>query len=505
MSVTLIREALAKPLPTVKTNLPFRLPALDWLSFPVFAACVFAFFVYFLVPGSMADPDIWWHLRNAEWQIAHHAFLHQDVYSFTAQAAPWMNHEWLAEIPFYVGWRLLGPRGVYLVTLAAIECILLAVFFRAYNYSRSVPAAFITSAAAVFLSTVSFGPRTLLFGWICLVLELILLERFQAEGRGLWALPPLFLLWVNLHGSWVIGLVLFTGFLACQYARPTPNGLAWFPPSSKRQRKLLRATLLSLAALFVNPYGWHLVFYPFDLAFRQKLNIANVEEWRTLDFHSPRGRILLVSLAILFLMQIWRKHQWRLHDLFFLAVGIYASFTYSRFLFLAAILVMPLVAKSLGRPTFKTKEGNQPWLNLLILAAVFAVMVQRFPTRQSMQTKESAYPREALTMLNTFHPQGRVFNEFLWGGFLDFNARHIPVFVDSRVDIFEYNGSFRDYLDIIRMSDSLALLDRYKIRYVLYEKDSPLAYLLEHTEGWKVDYQDATTILLERSPQLTLD
>ena len=503
MSVTLIRESHVEPAPDAKIKRPSGLPSLDWLSFPVFTACVLACFVYFLVPGSLADPDIWWHLRNAEWQIAHHAFLHQDIYSFTAQGAPWMNHEWLAELPFYLGWRLLGPQGVYLVTLAAIECIQLAIFFRAYKYSRSVPAALLTSAAAVFLSTVSFGPRTLLFGWICLIVEIILLERFHAEGGSLWALPPLFLLWVNLHGSWVIGLVLFAGFVACQFARPTATGLAWSLPTRQRRCHLLRTGLLSITALFANPYGWRLVFYPFDLAFRQKLNIANVEEWRTLDFHSPRGRILLVSLAILFLMQIWKKHPWRLHDLFFLGIGIYASFTYSRFLFLAGILVMPLVAKGLSRPTFKTTEGNQPWLNLLILAAVLPVMIQRFPTQQSMQRKEVAYPRQALSMLNSFHPQGHVFNEFLWGGYLEFNARHIPVFVDSRVDIFEYNGTFRDYLDIIRLNNSIALLDHYKIRYVLYEKDSPLAYLLKHTEGWKVDYEDGTAVLLERSPQLT--
>ena len=139
---------------------------------------------------------------------------------------------------------------------------------------------------------------------------------------------------------------------------------------------------------------------------------------------------------------------------------------------------MPLVAKSVGRATFKTKEGNQPWLNLTILLALIPLLAQRFPTPESIRRKEVAYPREALSMLAAFKPEGRVFHEFLWGGYLDFNARQIPVFVDSRVDIFEYNGTFRDYLDIIRLNDTLALLDRYRIRYVLYEKDSPLTYLL---------------------------
>ena len=66
-------------------------------------------------------------------------------------------------------------------------------------------AAFVASSLAVWLATVSFGPRTLLAGWICLVAELLLLELFR-EGRDwLWCLVPLFVLWANLHGSWLIG------------------------------------------------------------------------------------------------------------------------------------------------------------------------------------------------------------------------------------------------------------------------------------------------------------
>jgi hypothetical protein len=92
-----------------------------------------------------------------------------------------------------------------------------------------------------------------------------------------------------------------------------------------------------------------------------------------------------------------------------------------------------------------------------------------------------------------------VLNDYLWGGYLIWNARQIPVFIDSRVDIFEYNGVFADYLDLIGLRNSLAVLDKYNIRYVLFRKDSPLAYLLMHTSGWKTRYTDSTAVLLERA------
>lgn len=72
------------------------------------------------------------------------------------------------------------------------------------------------------------------------------------------------------------------------------------------------------------------------------------------------------------------------------------------------------------------------------------------------------------------------------------------MFVDSRVDIFERNGVFLDYLNAQKLRGSLAILDKYSIRYVLFERKAALSYLLEHTPGWKIDYQDPTTILFER-------
>lgn len=79
------------------------------------------------------------------------------------------------------------------------------------------------------------------------------------------------------------------------------------------------------------------------------------------------------------------------------------------------------------------------------------------------------------------------------------HTSNIPVFVDSRVDIFEYEGTFKDYLNAIGLKGSLSVLDKYNIRYVLFQKDAPLVYLLEHTGGWTVNYEDETTVLLERS------
>jgi hypothetical protein len=470
-------------------------------GFPILLAVLFALVVFLAIPKTIADPDIGWHLRNAEVLLQTHTFLHQDLYSFTTAGKPWMDHEWLAEIPFYLAWRAFGARGIYLVTVVAIETILLGILGLAYLESGSIKAAFVVSFAAIFLAGVSFGPRTLLFGWIFLVLELSLLKKFLQGRDFLWGLPLVFLLWVNTHGSWMIGMVLLAVFAASGWVQGGWGSIVATRWSRPQARKLAWVSLLSTLALFVNPYGWRLVLYPFDMAFHQKLNIASIDEWRSVDFHSPRGKIVLAVMAGAILLQLVRRRHWRLHEVLFLLIGAYAALTYSRFLFLAAILIVPLLAKDFSRHLPYYAERDKPWLNAAIMLGAVVPMVYLCPSnRQLDQRNVDIYPSEsAQAYLQNFHPQGKVFNDYLWGGYLICNVRQVPVFIDSRVDVFERNGVLADYLHVIRIEDSLQILDKYSIRYVLFENHRPLMYLLQPTSGWKVDYQDDTAILFERT------
>lgn len=456
--------------------------------------------VYLVFPKTIADPDLGWHLRNAEYMVHQHKFLRQDLFSSTTFGDPWMDHEWLSELPFYLGWKLSGMRGVFLATIVLIETVLLGIFRLAYEHSGCAKSAFIVSVLAIVLASVSFGPRTLLFGWICLIAELMILLRFR-NGRDLtWLLPPLFMVWVNLHGSWMIGLVLLGLFVVCGLVGGE-WGLVHARCWSRRERQQLsRIIFLSVLALFINPYGWRLVFYPIDMAFRQKLNIGHIEEWRTLDFHSPRGKIVLGIIAAAILLQLVRRRKWRLDEICFVLVGIYAGLTYSRFLFLSAILFCPLLSSDLSGWMPYRAERDRPWLNAGLMACCFVAIVLQFPTEKQLQKVGCGqYPCEALNYLRNFHPEGKVFNDFRWGGYLIWNTPQIPVFIDSRVDVFEHHGVFADYIHAVQLKDSLQILDQYKVRYVLFERNTPLTYFLAHVPGWKIDYQDSNTVLFERA------
>jgi hypothetical protein len=183
----------------------------------------------------------------------------------------------------------------------------------------------------------------------------------------------------------------------------------------------------------------------------------------------------------------------------FLLLAFYSAITYSRFMFLGGIVLAPLLARELNLLPDYRREIDKPILNAILIAALAAICVWIFPSEKYlMERTVQNYPVKAVPYLQQFHPEGRVFNDYLWGGYLIWNVRQIPVFVDSRVDIYDHRGVFADYLDAMGVKQPIEILDKYHIRYVLYSKASPLAYLLLHCNGWKVNYDDGTTVLFER-------
>jgi hypothetical protein len=342
----------------------------------------------------------------------------------------------------------------------------------------------------------------LLFGWLCLLAELSILQRSTTHMRALWALPPLFAVWINTHGSWMIGLVVYVVFTAANAVRVDVGNL-WSPgmqwPDLRRRILVL---VLSVLALFVNPYGWRLVVYPFDLAFRQKLNVANVQEWHTIDLHTPRGKLVLVSMVLLAIWQIVRPRRWKLADLLLVLLGVYSGFTYSRFLFLLALLAVPSIAATLSLDNAPRQEKNRGLLNAAGMLFLLAMVWSSLHHRQGPDPRAGQpLPVDFGPAVAALPPSARVFNEYTWGGRLIW-TNHLPVFVDSRVDIFEYNGTFKDYLDIVHLNNSLDLLDKHRITHVLFPADAPLVYLLQNTSRWKTIEQRDGVVLLARSPAL---
>jgi hypothetical protein len=478
-------------------------------SFLTMLAFLLVTLEFIMTRGSVVDPDIWWHLRNAEYLFQHHQFPRADMYSFTVAGHPWINHEWLSEIPYYLAWRAAGLSGVDAVMFATVSLIFLGLLYLAYMETGHFKASIGACCFLTFIASVSFGPRTILFGYLYLVLLLIILQRFRQKGNApLWLIPPLFCLWANTHGSWSLGLIIFSiitaaGFVQGSWGRV--DAQRWTP---SQMGKLVVTGIASVAALFVNPFGWRLVFYPFNMAFRQKLNISHVAEWVSVDFHDVRGKFVLALLLTLLVTALLRRTRWQLAELGMVLFALYSGLTYVRFLFLLAILIAPVLARAVEFVPQYRPEADTPLINAFVICLMIGSVVHYWPTSAEMQKSVAEkYPTQALSYLKAHPPDGPMLNFYSWGGYLGWNDRDLKVFIDSRVDIFEYAGVLKDYLDLLNLEHSGAILDKYKIRYVLFPRpggysESALTYVLEHDSSWKVIYKDNLTVLLERSADI---
>ena len=454
-----------------------------------------------LVGWHLNDPDIWWHLRNAQYLFQHHQLPSHDMYSFTVAGHAWVSHEWLSEIPYYFAYRAFGLSGLKAMTFVVLDVIFLLLLYLCYQESRNFKASIVACLFATMIATVSYGPRTILFGYVYLVILLIVLQRFRQRGDApLWVLPPLFCLWINTHGSWSLGMILFaligiSGFVDGTWGRIESR--RWTP---SQQRKLIVTAAFSIAALFINPFGWRLVFYPLDLAFNQKLNITHVAEWITVDFHTVRGKLVLVLMIGLLLSALMRNRRWNLGELLIFLFALYSGLTYVRFLILLGIVVAPVLAQTLDFiPRYRPHEDT-PKVNTCVILILIGAMVYAWPRSAKVEKSvNEEYPSGVLPYLQAHPLQGNMLNYYLWGGYLGWHNPQIKVFVDSRVDIFEYEGVLKDYLDILSLNNIENIVQKHKIRYVLFPPGEGFTYALQHDpQHWKLLYQDKVCLLFEK-------
>ena len=468
---------------------------------PVLCLCLIVLVISVLTPLRIGESDIWFHLRNARQLLTSHAFLHQDIYTFTSAGTKLLNHEWLSELPYYFGYKSFGILG-----LSAVNALVLCLVFGGTYYlacrrgANCVDAALLT-VAGILLGLSSSGPRMHHFGYLCLIVLLIALERFQQTGKGLWLVPPLFAVWINLHGSWVFGFVLMGIYLVSGLVKKNQGRVAAEPWDPGQFRKLLAVMLASALALLVNPYGYKLAWYPFDLLFRQQANMANVVEWQSVDFNTFYGKLALCMLFLVLGIGLFSDTRWAVRDVLMATFALWTSLAHVRFLQFAAIVLIPILAPKLRLCPAYDPGKDKSWRNALATAALVVLIVWGYPSAARLENFVGQnFPQDALRYMQHNNISGRLFHFYDFGGYIEWNAPAIMTFADGRTDIFVYNGVFQDYLKISQGEQPFEMLDKYRIEYVLYPPRTKLSYLLDHSTGWQVIYSDSVAQLYHRVP-----
>ena len=469
-------------------------------SFPVVCGMIVALLVLGFASRRLVEPDFWWHLRNGQQIVQSHVIPRIDTYSFGASGSPWLDHEWLSEAFFFLAYKVFALRGVVLLYFGLLALIYGAVYSLSFSRGADPITSLLVTSLAVLLGAVSIGPRPMWFGWACLMGMLLVLERFQRTGSGLWLLPPLFALWINLHGSWVFGMIVLAITIAAGLVDGRWGRVVARRWSATELRALLLASAVSVAALLVNPFGYRLLLYPFDLLFRQPANMKYVEEWQSVDFAKGSGKLALITVLALLLSAVFSRKRWRLADVLLLTFAVWMGLTHVRLLSFLGIVMAPVLAPRLPLFPPTGESPNRTGVNAVILAVLAGCLVYSFPTQAELEQQlRSRFPAAALDYMQREHITGRVLNEDWWGGYMEWNLPAVKPFIDSRTDIFVYNGAFDDYISAFRIRQPFDVLDKYHFDYALLEPNEPLVYVLKRSGNWQVIYSDKIAVLLKRS------
>ncbi|PYT02713.1 MAG: hypothetical protein DMF60_20570 [Acidobacteria bacterium] len=472
-------------------------------SFPVMLCLSLTVLTVLTVRNRFNDPDLWWHLKIGQTIWDTHSIPNADLFSFTAANHAWIAHEWLSETIIYGAYRAGGYAGLMIWLCALPSLLFVLVYVLCSMYSGNAKISLVGGMLAWFFGTIGLSIRPHLLGYTCLVLEVLVLHLARTRGRRwFWALPPLFALWVNCHGSFVLGLLLLGLLFVCSWFEFRAGSLVCSRWSADGRRLLVITSVLSAGALFVNPIGWRLVLYPFDLIFKQTQNLSSVSEWQPLDLLDPRAAVLFAVATFFFLMVLVRRAELRLEELAMLALGFGLAIRHNRMMFVFGILAAPIVCRLLANAWDKYDPARDLRLaNAVMMAAAVWIIVAVFPgADQIQQNIAKSSPVEAVDYIRQAGLTGRMLNEYEFGGYLIWALPEQKVFIDGRCDLFDWTGVLTEYGRWATLSeDPKLLLDKYHIDFCLFRKTAPQARVLQNLPGWRRLYQDDLASIFVRS------
>jgi len=167
-----------------------------------------------LFARTVADPDLWGHLRFGQDLLRTGQVIRPDPYSYMTGDQMWIKHEWLAEGIFALTYRAAGSQGLIGLKLLAA----LSICGLIYACLRDLHLAPLRAWILVLLGTIPIylGLATVrphLFTYICFALLFMLWQAERGRFQWLWGLPLLFVLWPNLHGGFLAGVGILLHWL----------------------------------------------------------------------------------------------------------------------------------------------------------------------------------------------------------------------------------------------------------------------------------------------------
>jgi hypothetical protein len=458
--------------------------------------------------------DFWWHIAIGREIVTSGSIPAVDVYSYTLAGQPYPSYEmyWLMETAMYFIYKLGGPALVVFIQSIMITCVYLVIFSICKLTSNSwrVAALGVLFAAALGLNDWNVRPQGITF----LLASLFLLAIYEYKKHLHWGwlviFPTCMLIWVNSHGTFIIGLVL-VGIWWGQELLTAIRRYISLKDVVELKRMVIPGIMFGVTAFIclLNPRGIGIINYLKTMTANSVVQNL-VTEWAAPTFGTLIGTIFycgLIGSAIL--MVFSPKRPDFLQIVTFLVFGALGLKT-SRGSVWFGLVMAPIVAEHIAAIVKRyqkneRKTTNQEGSRILNFIFVFVLVLMGIislpwfknylplpAAKAGLISTET--PVEATQFLLEENPSGRVFNSMSFGSYLIWAAYpQYQVFVDSRIDFFT-EKVWIDYLNISNaVGDWESQLRDYGVNtLMLSPSEQPsLIQAVEESRDWQMIYEDA--------------
>ena len=452
----------------------------------------------FLLAGNrlLIDPDTMWQITVGQWILDHRAVPQTDVYSFTMRGQPWISTQWLAQVMYAKAYAVAGWSGpVVLAAAASAATFALLTRSLSRNLSESATLVFVTVALALTVPHLLARPHVLampvMVAWVG-----GLIAAADRHGAPSFRLLPLMVLWANLHGGFVFGLVMIAPIALDAVVNAEAN---------LRRSLTLRWAAFAIAALIAScctPYGWNAL-----LASRKILALGSalplIMEWRPADFGNlgPFEICLLGAIGLALLRGIKLPPLRIVLLLGLLHMALAQGRSAEILALLAPLILAAPLARQIGGADVAGTHAAPPARGVLFAGVAIALVtgtlafasVHRF----APNTRNS--PVEAVAALKKLNLE-RVLNDYDFGGYLIANG--VAPFIDGRTELYgeKFFVDHNAASGLMEPENLFRLLDEYKIEATLMRTQSAATKLLDHIDGWQKIYSDdVATIHLRKA------
>ena len=496
----------------------------------------------------LGDAGIGWHIRTGQLILATHAIPRVDPFSSSMAGQPWFAWEWLYDV--LVGWldSVAGLNAVVLFT-ALIVALTFAWTFRLLlrrgtNFLLALVLVLLAASAAM----IHFLARPHVVSWLLTIVWFVILQSSEKEqytsqpqsrrqGWELWLLPPLMVLWVNVHGGFLVGFVLLAIYWVSAVSEYFRRGDHRFEDAIKKIRAGKHARHLALIgmvtalATLINPYGWslHLHIYRY---LSNRFLMDHIDEFQSPNFHGVAQKCFAVLLMLTFVALAERRREAgriQLSEVLLVLFAAYSGLYASRNIPVSALLLILVIGPWLSNAlqtilhtlasrrvtpasrilasqhflqrmqAIESSLQGHLWPIAIVLLTCWIVFhggKLGSKTLAEAHFDSKRFPAAAVDYLEQRNPGSPTFAPDSWGGYLIYRLYpRTKVVVDDRHDF--YGEAFlKSYLKTTRVEPGWEdFLRQHPPQWIVVPKDSALASLLAEISAWKTIYGDDVAVV----------